>query len=503
MGDSTKASWKLLAIVITFSVLLIPPPHLSAQDTLTWYDPLEEPQLPQLDVKAMHISWNGNITLAFYFYGTPSAENFTVIGNVYLDRLVEGEGVPEGDVKGADYRLVFFVNPNQTDCSVQRFNSLKNGWDRLAAACWVRMEEERVILTTPNVTAAFPKGEFGVKAYMWMVERDDFDWVTYKLEKEGAARIDGKLGDYGAPTILDSVGDADRVADYKELYVKDDFYRIYFAIVPVDGLGCNLRGYGARLERFFNVYVDADLNRSNGHELWESYLYRCNLTGRTWERLPTKAIYVSNPALRRKGLMVGDVFESYVYLGPVRKQIVNHGRQLGLRASVVTRLMDAIPDSGWLIYRRDHLSPSSFEVTGPDVDISMNKDLSDRFKAFGKASGIYRITLGGPAVNPSYGEPVKFVKGENGLFYGVEVGNTTYWASYGRRDFAVVGIHEAGEGIYITAAGVTRFGTRAALMWLSENMPLLKEGTYILSWIDDGDGKVDISEIGVVAVEGS
>ncbi len=503
MGDSTKAGWKLLATVLALTAVLVPLPHLSAQGTLTWYDPLEEPQLPQLDVKAMHVSWNGNITLTFEFYGTPSAENFTVIGNVYLDRLVEGEGVPKGDVKGADYRLVFSINPNQTACSVQRFNSLKNGWDLLAAACWVKMDGGKVIVTTPNVTSAFPKGKFGVKAYMWMVERDDFDWVTYRLKKEGAAKIDGKLGDYGAPTILDPIGDADRVADYRELYAKDDFYRLYFAIVPVDGLGCNLRGYGARLERFFNIYVDADLNRSNGHELWEGYLYRCNLTGRTWERLPTKALYVANPALRRQGVMVGEVFESYVYLGPVRKQIVDHDRQFGLRASVVTRLMDAVPDKGWLIYRKDHLSPDLFEVTGPDVDMSMNEDLSGRFKSFRSASGLYRITLGGPAVNPSYSEPVKFVKKGNGLYYGIEIDNTTYWASYGRRDFAVIGIHKAGEGVYITAAGVTRFGTRAALVWLSENMPLLNEGVYILSWMDDGDGKVEISEIGVVAIEGS
>ncbi len=503
MGDSTKAGWKLLAIVITLMVIPLPLPRLSAQGTLTWYDPLEEPQLPQLDVKAMHISWNGNITLTFEFYETPTAENFTVIGNVYLDRLVEGEGVPEGDIKGADYRLVFSVNPNQTACSVQRFNSLNDRWDLLAAVCWVKMEGGKVILTTPNVTAAFPKGELGVKAYMWMVERDDFNWVTYKLKKDGEAKIDGKLGDYGVPTILDPVGDADKIADYRELYAKDDFYNLYFAIVPVDGLGCELRGYGARLERFFNVYVDADLNRSNGHELWEGYLYQCNLTGRTWERLPTKTLYVENPALRRKGVMVGDVFESYVYLGPVRRQIIDHDRQFGLRASVVTRLMDAVPDRGWLVYRGDHLSPSMFEVTGPEVDMSLNGDLSGKFKAFGKASGIYRITLGGPAVNPSYGEPIKFVKGENGLFYGIEVNNMTYWASYGHRDFAVVGIHRAGEGMYITAAGVTRFGTRAALIWLSENMPLLSEGVYVLSWMDDGDGRVEISEIGVVAVEGS
>ncbi len=492
-----------MALTLVLALLLSPLMSTGAQGTgAVWYDPMEEPRLPQLDVKSMTIGWNGSLMLTFEFYGAPSARNLSVVGNVYLDRLVKGEGVPTGDVKGADYRLVFSVDPNRTACSVERFNSLKGGWDLLAAVCWVKLDGNRIVLRTPNVTAVFPEGRFGVKAYMWMAERDDFDWVTYKLRNQGKAKIDGRLGDYSAPVILDAVGDADRPADYKELYAKDDFYNLYFAIVPVDGLGCDLRGYGARFERFFNIYVDSDQNTSDGPELWDGFLYRCNLSGRTWERLPTRAIYTMNPSLRRKGIAVGRVFESYVYLGPVRQQVVSHGRQFNLSAAVLTRYMDAIPDKGWLVYGEKRLSPSSFEVVGPETDIDMNGDLSGRFKSFGRATGLYRITLGGPAVNPSYNEPIEFVK-RGDLFYGLRVGNVTYWSSYSHRDFAVVGIHRAGGGFYVTAAGVTRYGTRAALIWLSENMPLLKEGTYVLSWIDDGDGRVEISEIGVVAFEGS
>lgn len=495
MGDITKVCVRLL-VTTAMMLMLLTLPSSDAQGPVIWSDPLEEPLLPQLDVKDMLVGWSGNITLMFEFYERPS-KNISIIGNVYLDRLVEGEGVPLGDIKSADLRLTFFIDPNQTACAVEKYNPLKNGWDMISAACRAKMEEGKVIVTTPNMTAAFPKGEFGVKTYIWMVERDDFDWITYELKKNGEAVIDGKLGDYKAPTILDPVGDADKLADYKEFYVKDDFYRIFFAIVPVDGLGCNLRGYGARLERFFNIYVDADLNRSNGYELWEPFIYRCNLTGRSWERLPIKAIYSSNPALRREGIAIRDVFESYVYLGSVRRQIVAHDGKFGLGVSVLTRLMDAVPDRGWLIYGKENLNPSTFEVIGPDVDLSMNKDLSSNFKSFGKTSGIYRIVLGGPLVNPSYNEWVEFVE-EDGLFRGVRAGNITYRASYGHRDFAVVGIHQAGGGVYITAAGITRYGTRAALLWLSKSLPLLREGTYLLSWIDDGDGRVELNEIGMV-----
>ena len=66
------------------------------------------------------------------------------------------------------------------------------------------------------------------------------------------------------------------------------------------------------------------------------------------------------------------------------------------------------------------------------------------------------------------------------------------------KDYAVVDISHIGGGIYITAAGVTRYGTRAALLWLANNLPLLGEGTYVLNWIDNGNGEVELSEIGII-----
>ncbi len=484
-------------------ILLIPLAPISGQKSLTWYDPLEVPQLPRLDVREMAVSWQGNITLIFSFY-KELEKNTSIIGNVYFDKLIEGEGVPSGDIKGADYRLIFFISPEQKVCTINRFNSLRNQWDiTMSIKCNADIREGKVIVKTPNLTKAFPKREFGVKAYIWASEKDDFDWVDYKIRKDGKAVIDGRLGDYAAPVILDPVGDADQLADYKALYAKDDFYHLYFAIVPVDGLGCKLRGYGARLERFFGVYIDADLNRSNGFELASEYIYRCSMRGREWERIPLSALYMSNPRLRREGVMIGKVFESYVYLGPILDQVAKN-KKFGLKATVITRVMDRVPDNGWIVYSNGVHYPKEFEVTGPQTDLAMNSDLSKLFKSFGKATGTNRIVLGGPAVNPSYGANVKFLKSNRGYYSGIEVNGTDYWVNYGSSDYAVVSISNVGGGTYILAAGVTRYGTRAALLWLSENMPLLKDGTYVLSWIDNGNGKVEISEIGVISAnEGS
>ena len=478
-------------------ILLMPIFSTSGLPTFTWYDPLEAPKLAQLDISRMTVNWQGNITLTFEFYGE-LGDNVSIIGNVYFDKLIEGEGVPIGDIKGADYRLTFLISPKENACALNRYDPLRNEWDvRMSARCKAVVEGGKVVVTTPNMTKAFPEGKFGVKAYMWTSERDDFDWVDYKIRKNGKALIDGKLDDYGPPVILDPVGDVTKSADYEALYAKDDFYRLYFAIVPVDGLDCKLRGYGARIERFFGVYIDADLNRSNGFELAGEYIYRCGIRGREWERLPLRSIYASNPALRREGVAVGDVFESYVYLGPVRSEIAKN-KEFGLSATVITRLMDAVPDSGWLIYAPDGLSPREFEVIGPQTDLSMNSDISSKFKAFGTASGVNRIVLGGPAVNPSYNADVEFLKSQRGFYSGLKVNGTEYWVSYGSSDYAVVTISKVGGGTYIVAAGVTRYGTKAALLWLSENLPLLGERTYVLSWIDDGDGKVEINEVGMV-----
>ncbi len=490
-------------VLLILILLLIPIASIHGQKFLTWHDPLEVPQLPRLDVKEMAVSWQGNITLIFSFY-RELEKNISIIGNIYFDKLIEGEGVPSGDTKGADYRLIFLISPERKVCIINRYDSLRNEWDiTMSIKCKAKIEEGKVIVKTPNLTKAFPKKEFGVKAYIWTSEKDDFGWVNYKIHRDGKAIIDGKLGDYTAPIILDPVGDADQLADYKALYAKDDFYHLYFAIVPVDGLGCKLRGYGARLERFFGVYIDADLNRSNGFELASEYIYRCSMKGREWERIPLSSTYINNPRLRREGVMIDKVFESYVYLGPILNEIAKN-KEFGLKATIITRVMDRVPDNGWIIYSNQGIYPKEFEVTGPQTDLAMNSDISELFKSFGKVSGTNRIVLGGPAVNPSYGASVKFLKSSRGYYSGIEVNGTDYWVSYGSSDYAVVSISNVGGGTYIIAAGVTRYGTRAALLWLSENMHLLRGGTYVLSWIDNGNGKVELSEIGVISAnEGS
>ncbi|MCS7103606.1 MAG: hypothetical protein NZ992_06980 [Candidatus Korarchaeum sp.] len=137
------------------------------------------------------------------------------------------------------------------------------------------------------------------------------------------------------------------------------------------------------------------------------------------------------------------------------------------------------------------------------MDVEMNKDLASYFKSIGSASGVLRVGLGGPATDPSYSadKSVRFLKGEDGLYRGVEFNGRSYWASYGQKDYAVVKVVRIGEGYYYSVAGVTRYGTRAGIMWLSQNAQALSLGsTYLISWVDEGDGSVELSEISLVDV---
>ena len=492
---TTRFPW----LIALLALLLTPFIIVRGANSKIWYDPMEAPDLQYMDVKYVEITSSGNLSFAFKTYGR-LLSNSSIIGNIYLDRLREGEGVKEGDLKGADFRISFVISPTENACIMNRFDSFRNQWDvRTALRCSANISTDgNIVVTTPNLSRAGLSDKFGFKAFMWIAQADEFEWVRYKLQEERKATIDGKVTEYKVPVIVDPVGDAPSPADYRALYAKDDFYRLYFAIVPVEPLSCRMTGYGARIERYFFIKIDADLNTTNGPELQRSYSYICSITGRRWQRATQSTLYSLNPSLRREGVVVGDVLESYIYLGPVRSEIVKRGREFGLSAMVITRIMDRIPDKGWIFFAKDGTTSKDLEVVGPKTDIEMNADLSSLFKSFGSAKGTNQIILGGPAVNPSYNSGIEFLKSEKGYYSGINVNGTEYWVQYGTRDYAVVDISHIGGGIYITAAGVTRYGTRAALLWLANNLPLLGEGTYVLNWIDNGNGEVELSEIGII-----
>ncbi len=108
------------------------------------------------------------------------------------------------------------------------------------------------------------------------------------------------------------------------------------------------------------------------------------------------------------------------------------------------------------------------------------------------------IALGGPQVYPHGwdGAEVEFLR-DRGAYYALRYPNGTLEASFGSEDYAVVWVTRCGGISLVRVAGITRFGTRAALLWLLSRGEVKGEYT-ILRWVDDGDGVVELPEVEVV-----
>ena len=80
----------------------------------------------------------------------------------------------------------------------------------------------------------------------------------------------------------------------------------------------------------------------------------------------------------------------------------------------------------------------------------------------------------------------------------LRIKDATYTAEYGNLDYGV--IYVSCEGLTTWVAGVTRYGTGAALMWMLENPDELSGRMLIVvQWIDaNWDNAVDPSEIVVI-----
>ncbi len=105
------------------------------------------------------------------------------------------------------------------------------------------------------------------------------------------------------------------------------------------------------------------------------------------------------------------------------------------------------------------------------------------------------IVLGGPAVNnfdwSSLG--IKFLK--DGAYDGVMVGGRSFRVTYGKLDYGFIYL----DGSTLRVAGVTRYGTRAALAWFTSH-PSYGYGKVVgVIWRDlNGDKAVESDEIGLL-----
>ena len=130
--------------------------------------------------------------------------------------------------------------------------------------------------------------------------------------------------------------------------------------------------------------------------------------------------------------------------------------------------------------------PEEYSVIAKELDLSFNEDLLAHF-----GHGNRSLFLGGPAAIPfpweEYG--VSF----SGCSLIVEDLGKRFNATYGVRDYAAILLEEDGT---VRIAGITRYGTRAGLLWLLQEYDLTPgRGLIVIEWIDmDGDGSVEYWE---------
>ena len=130
--------------------------------------------------------------------------------------------------------------------------------------------------------------------------------------------------------------------------------------------------------------------------------------------------------------------------------------------------------------------PEEYSVTAKEVDLSFNGDLLGYF-----GHGNRSLFLGGPAAIP-------FAWEEHGVFFSgcsliVEGLDRRLNATFGVRDYAVILLEADGT---IRIAGITRYGTRAGLLWLLQEYDLMAgRSLIVIEWVDlDGDGSVEYWE---------
>ncbi|MDK2372300.1 MAG: family 10 glycosylhydrolase [Candidatus Korarchaeota archaeon] len=154
------------------------------------------------------------------------------------------------------------------------------------------------------------------------------------------------------------------------------------------------------------------------------------------------------------------------------------------------------PDTFLLVFVGDeggYSKPKRAAITASGVDRFLNADIISKIDVPFTSSGTV-IRLGGPAVDPSWlsGEDFEFIQ-RGGVFVGIRVGNRTYTSSFGDTDYSLIERTKCGNFTFYKVAGVTRYGTRAGLLWLVNKG--VSNRLTLLEWKDDGDGTVELSEI--------
>ena len=150
--------------------------------------------------------------------------------------------------------------------------------------------------------------------------------------------------------------------------------------------------------------------------------------------------------------------------------------------------------------------PRSHHYVTALTDFRFNEDILSRMSGYlvnvNWSSGVYRgpfLYVGGPTKVPfkwrDYG--VRFLR-RGRVYRALEYGGSAYEASYGHLDYAVV-LVDCSPGD-VRVAGITRYGTRAGLIWTMNYVrDLGQSGLFLIKWFDgNGNGLVESFEITVV-----
>ena len=144
--------------------------------------------------------------------------------------------------------------------------------------------------------------------------------------------------------------------------------------------------------------------------------------------------------------------------------------------------------------------PQGFRFTAREQDVRFNEDILTRF--LGNSLSNQRakmIVLGGPEriLFDWRSVGVEFLR-EGGTYSAMKLlgSGSIYRATFGSRDYAVI-YEDCIEGV-IRVAGVTRYGTRAGLLWVLGHMDEVMEGPHLrlVEWEDgNGDHSVELWEV--------
>jgi hypothetical protein len=152
--------------------------------------------------------------------------------------------------------------------------------------------------------------------------------------------------------------------------------------------------------------------------------------------------------------------------------------------------------------------PQEFSLVAQGVDYELNEDFSHQFAEYtSETENSFTVVLGGPSITEgSWREHGIFFMKDEGGYYTRIMHQEEYTCVYGQEDYCVIVFEISKESITVNVAGITRFGTRAGLHWLTEHWDIVAPSekdilVLILMWTDENqNGTADPDETAEIAV---